>query len=384
MNKRIENLVKRIEKNDGKRITLRRDILVKMAEEQLFDYMDSYSYDETFGESRKNGVKGSFIEVCQDVQRSHGGSCYVSLIGSTLKFDCYVHSNNFFDLYIELEEDKRESEEVEILEDVRVELNENKNGVEIYFSNKPSEEVRNNLKSHGFRWSKFNKCWYAKQSEDTLNFANSLLPKEDDKINDLSEVAVTQEENKEEFYIKNENREYEKIEGFRLKNKYNFDLFYHKSVLGNWKITHTATGIGVADTLTAHKENLLNKLDDIVNKNGLENVEKMFNHAIDKEGYAPGKNPYTDNEITISLPQNDSLDMNLQLLANEKTSNNDIKINCKEVLKETKDYILFKKGSIYVLRYFDECFNHEKYDRNKKITQSRITKYYDNIKHLLE
>lgn len=58
--------------------------------------------------------------------------------------------------------------------DVKVVLNDDKNGVELYFHSKPSEEVRNNLKSNGFRWSKYNKCWYAKQSEDTLNFANSF------------------------------------------------------------------------------------------------------------------------------------------------------------------------------------------------------------------
>lgn len=60
------------------------------------------------------------------------------------------------------------------IDDVKVVLNDDKNGVELYFSNKPSEEVRNNLKSNGFRWSKYNKCWYAKQSEDNLNFANSF------------------------------------------------------------------------------------------------------------------------------------------------------------------------------------------------------------------
>lgn len=112
MNKRIQNLVKRIEKNNGERVTLRRDVLVKMAHEQLFDYMDSYSYDETFGECRENGVKGDFVEVCKDVQSSSVGFCYVSLIDNTLKFDCYVHSNNFFDLYIDL--NKEESKTIKV------------------------------------------------------------------------------------------------------------------------------------------------------------------------------------------------------------------------------------------------------------------------------
>ena len=89
------------------------------------------------------------------------------------------------------------------------------------------------------------------------------------------------------FYIKNENREFIEVEGYELKNKYNFDLFYHKSVLGNWKITHRPTGIGLDGTLTSQKENLINKLDELVNKNGLKNIIKMFDYAISEEGFVP-------------------------------------------------------------------------------------------------
>ena len=53
-------------------------------------------------------------------------------------------------------------------------LNNEKNGVEIYFDGKPSEEIRNVLKSNGFRWANINKCWYAKQSETTLALAEQL------------------------------------------------------------------------------------------------------------------------------------------------------------------------------------------------------------------
>jgi|SRR3990167_5455777 len=38
--------------------------------------------------------------------------------------------------------------------------NKEKNGLEIRFKTKPSQEVINTLKSNGFRWSGFNKCWY--------------------------------------------------------------------------------------------------------------------------------------------------------------------------------------------------------------------------------
>lgn len=57
---------------------------------------------------------------------------------------------------------------------VQMKLNEEKNGIELYFDDKPNEEIRNILKSNGFRWSKYNKCWYSKKSEKTLAIAEQL------------------------------------------------------------------------------------------------------------------------------------------------------------------------------------------------------------------
>jgi len=57
---------------------------------------------------------------------------------------------------------------------IAMKLNDEKNGVELYFTDKPSEEIRTQLKSYGFKWSRFNKCWYAKQNEDTLTIAETL------------------------------------------------------------------------------------------------------------------------------------------------------------------------------------------------------------------
>ena len=56
---------------------------------------------------------------------------------------------------------------------VEIKHNQRLNGVEIHFSGKPSEEVRDNLKASGFRWSKFNKCWYANISDNTVATAAS-------------------------------------------------------------------------------------------------------------------------------------------------------------------------------------------------------------------
>lgn len=46
--------------------------------------------------------------------------------------------------------------------------NAGKDGIEIYFSGKPSDAVREGLKAKGFRWGKFNKCWYARINPRTI------------------------------------------------------------------------------------------------------------------------------------------------------------------------------------------------------------------------
>jgi hypothetical protein len=50
-----------------------------------------------------------------------------------------------------------------------------KSGIEIRFADRPDEAVLARLKSHGWRWSRFSKCWYAKQSDAAESFANELV-----------------------------------------------------------------------------------------------------------------------------------------------------------------------------------------------------------------
>jgi hypothetical protein len=59
-------------------------------------------------------------------------------------------------------------------ESITVTENDDRDGVEIRFTTKPSEEVLTELKANGYRWSRFNSCWYAKRSPETLAFAASL------------------------------------------------------------------------------------------------------------------------------------------------------------------------------------------------------------------
>lgn len=55
-----------------------------------------------------------------------------------------------------------------------VTLNNEKNGIEIRFAEKPSSEVLDRLKEMGFRWSNRKKIWYAKQTTERLEMANGL------------------------------------------------------------------------------------------------------------------------------------------------------------------------------------------------------------------
>lgn len=76
-----------------------------------------------------------------------------------------------------------------VVKDVEVTKNEEKQGIEIRFSTKPDSNIIEQLKANGFRWSKRG-FWYAKQSDRTIRFADSLQA--DDDMKDKSEsVNIT-------------------------------------------------------------------------------------------------------------------------------------------------------------------------------------------------
>lgn len=57
---------------------------------------------------------------------------------------------------------------------LKINLNDEKQGIEIMFTEKPDAQTINKLKEQGFRWSPKGKFWYAKQSPERLSFAESL------------------------------------------------------------------------------------------------------------------------------------------------------------------------------------------------------------------
>lgn len=79
-------------------------------------------------------------------------------------------------------------------------INNDKNGIEIAFTSKPSTNVIEALKENGFRWSKFSKVWWTKQTADRLKFAqmfvdayNSIKTEEPAPAQEKAEVEMMQE-----------------------------------------------------------------------------------------------------------------------------------------------------------------------------------------------
>jgi len=65
--------------------------------------------------------------------------------------------------------------------DAKIVLNSEKQGIEIYFKAKPSTEVLDEIKANGFRWGKFNKCWYKRDTPQARQVASKYgtVPDED-------------------------------------------------------------------------------------------------------------------------------------------------------------------------------------------------------------
>jgi hypothetical protein len=74
-------------------------------------------------------------------------------------------------------------------------INEELNGIELYFNSKPQQTVLSDLKSNGFRWSGYKKCWYTKQTEKAHKIALSLVEgKEVETV--ISESGSTKKQSK--------------------------------------------------------------------------------------------------------------------------------------------------------------------------------------------
>lgn len=175
-------LAKRKEKTGNDVIaTLRQDVVRRAIERGEFEnikcayhYTDDYAWDNANDFGKNNSVsKESMLHqynvltpscwVSPKLFEINGKQCYEISIS--------FHSNLAYDMYVPVaEKNSDEPEKFKVL----VTENEERDGVEIKFAGKPSEETRNILKKNKFRWHGKEKKWYAKRNEQTLETARKI------------------------------------------------------------------------------------------------------------------------------------------------------------------------------------------------------------------
>ncbi|MCR8641514.1 hypothetical protein NV379_02485 [Paenibacillus sp. N1-5-1-14] len=82
-------------------------------------------------------------------------------------------------------------------------INNDKNGIEIKFEFKPSTNVIEGLKAMGFRWSSYSSVWWAKQTPDRLKFATMFT----DSFNDITVEEPATIENEDVVEAQDEKEE---------------------------------------------------------------------------------------------------------------------------------------------------------------------------------
>lgn len=74
-------------------------------------------------------------------------------------------------------------------------LNTAKNGIELHFDPKPSKSVLDDLKANGWRWSRFNSCWYKLDNSIARRVASkyAAIPEEQEENQDGALVQAQEE-----------------------------------------------------------------------------------------------------------------------------------------------------------------------------------------------
>lgn len=107
-----------------------------------------------------------------------------------------IRNNSKKDIKKEVNNKTNNKEELKNInnDNIEVTYNEEKNGIEIKFNEKPEQKIIDKLKANGFRWHRAKKVWYAKDTEERRNFINSLIENKEESIN-IDENFLNEEEN---------------------------------------------------------------------------------------------------------------------------------------------------------------------------------------------
>ncbi len=193
MNKRIEKIVEKVKIKGNNIATPRRDQVRKAIEENAFDYMIYQGYDEVY--DVKPVEMAATLENIADYWLRNGdmwASINNNCLNVTIKY-----GYSYIDLFVDLKEKKEKETNINI-DDIEINYNEEKNGIEIKFNSKPNQEILNELKKNGFRWHRVKKVWYAKQTEEKVNFVNSLVAEDEENLSTENKIKPFTSEEMEE------------------------------------------------------------------------------------------------------------------------------------------------------------------------------------------
>ena len=109
-----------------------------------------------------------------------------------IRFDTYAKDMYPYKNYTsaELMQSPNETDQAFQGADVTMRLNDEKEGVELKFTEKPPEEIMASLRIAGFRWSRPKRIWYAKQNERTIAFAERICRNPDIPSGEIGETPA--------------------------------------------------------------------------------------------------------------------------------------------------------------------------------------------------
>lgn len=192
MNKRLEKIVAKLQ--NGERASVRRDQITKAIIEGGFDYFIYRGYDEVYS-TEPQQLKASIDNIEEYWLRN--GDMWAGLNKDKNMLEITIkYGYSYMELWASVEDEKEEitsvQENTEMSADLNITVtyNEEKSGIELRFQNKPQELIRTSMKENGFRYSKPQNIWYAKNTKERREFVNELI----NNINKLSENNLHTEE----------------------------------------------------------------------------------------------------------------------------------------------------------------------------------------------